>query len=263
MTLPANEVGTDRRVPIGDARNARHMGGYAAGDGRITRTDRLFRSGWFALPDGDARNALAGLDIRQVVDFRTADELGRKPLAIGSDDGVEIISAPILSGNMRAYINGTAHLAPDQVDCRAAMIEMYADILDNARDAYATMFSGLARGEGGAMILCSAGKDRTGMGAALLLSALGVSRDDVARDFLASADLYRGYEEELARQHGYERTGHDLSAFRDVFTVLPEYLDAAWSTAERRAGSMANLAADLAGGSAVVARLRDRFTEPG
>ena len=260
MTI-AEEQG-DRRVPIGDNRNARHMGGYAAGPGRLTRGDRLFRSGWFALADQDARDEVTALGIRQVVDFRTADELARKPLVVGADDGVDIVSVPILSGNMRAYIEDTANLAPEDVDCRAAMVRLYTDILDDARDAYVAMFTALLRGEGGALLLCSAGKDRTGMGAVLLLSALGVGRDDVVRDFLLSAEFYRGYEEDLARQHGYERTGHDMKRFIDVFTVLPIYIDAAWAVAERRAGSMSAFSTELAGGKAAVEKLRARFTRP-
>lgn len=251
-----------RRAPIGDSRNARHMGGYPAAGGRMTRPDRLFRAGWFALADDAARDRLKALGITQVVDFRTADELARKPLAIGEGDGIEVVSLPILSGNMRAYIENTASLAPEDVDCRAAMVTLYSEILDYAADAYREMFAALARGEGGVLLLCSAGKDRTGIGSALLLAALGVKREDVAADYLLSADFYRGHEQDLARQHGYERTGHTMDRFHDVFTVYPDYIDAAWQAAARKAGSMETLASELAGSDAVIEKLRDRFTQP-
>lgn len=252
----------DRRVPIGDSRNARHMGGYDAGGGRRTRADRLFRSGWFALAGDEERAALTALDIRQVVDFRTPDELERRPLAVTAGSALEIVSAPILSGNMRAYIAGTAKLKPDELDCHGAMVRLYGDILDYGRPFYATMFEALRRGEGGSLLMCSAGKDRTGVGAALLLSALGVGRDDIFADYLITADLYRGLEAEMARQHGYEKTGHDLARFVDVFTVHDAYLAAAWEAATLRAGSMSAFAIELAGGPEAVTALRDRFTAP-
>jgi protein-tyrosine phosphatase len=243
MTLAEQDGPAERRVPIGDSRNARHMGGYATADGRVTREDRLFRSGWFALADDSAREQLSALGITQIIDFRTSDELERKPLAIGVADGIEVGSLPILSGNMRAYIESTATLHAEEIDCKAAMISLYTDILGYAADAYRGMFATLARGEGGALLLCSAGKDRTGIGAALLLSALGVDRDDVISDYLLSADFYRGHEQDLARQHGYERTGHSMDRFHDVFTVYPDYIQAAHEAAEAKAGSMEALAA--------------------
>ena len=236
------------------------MGGYRTADGRVTRGDRLFRAGWFALADDAAKDALKALNITQIIDFRTADELDRKPLAVGKGDGIEVVSLPILSGNMRAYIENTVNLAPDDVDCRAAMVRLYDEILEYATEAYRGMFAALARGDGGALLLCSAGKDRTGVGAALLLAALGVGREDIAADYLLSADFYRGHEQELARQHGYERTGHSMDRFHDVFTVFPSYFDAVWDAAARKAGSMEALAADLAGGRNAVEKLRARFT---
>ena len=261
MSGGGGDAGAARRhVPVGDSRNARHMGGYAAAGGLLTRADRLFRSGWFALADDGARERLRGLGIRQIVDFRTADELARRPLAVGGDDGIEIVSLPILNGNMRAYIESTAHLAPGEVDCRHAMTRMYDEILGHAEASYRGMFGALARGAGGALLLCSAGKDRTGVGSALLLAALGVAHPDIVADYMLSADCYRGHELELARQHGYERTGHGLARFHDVFTVYPQYIEATFEAATRRAGSLPALATDLAGGEAAVGRLRERFT---
>lgn len=249
-----------RRAAIGDSLNARHMGGYAAAGGRHTRGDRLFRAGWFALADADARADMTALDIRQIIDFRTADEVERRPLAIGVDDGVEIVSLPILSGNMRAYIASTAQLPADEIDCRAAMVKLYGEILDYAWDAYAAMFASLVRGEGAALLLCSAGKDRTGVGAALLFAVLGVTEADVAADFLLSADCYRGEEENFARRHGYDRTGHSLALFRDVFTVHPDYFEALVAAATQRAGSFRECAQQLAGGAEAQAALITRFT---
>ena len=250
-----------RRVPIGDSLNARHIGDYAAGGGRRTRSDRLFRAGWFELADDTAVERLVALDIRQVIDFRTPDEFERRPLAIGESEGVEVVSLPILSGNMRAYIDDTAHMAADEIDCRAAMVRLYSEILDYASDAYAAMFAALARGEGAALLLCSAGKDRTGVGAALLLAALGVTTANIAADFLLSADCYRGQEENFARRHGYDRTGHPLALFRDVFTVHPDYFEALVAAATERDGSLADCADSLIAGSAAQAALVARFTE--
>jgi protein-tyrosine phosphatase len=251
-------TGTARAIRLGGSRNARHMGGYPAGDGRVTRADRLYRSGWFELETNRDRLDFADLGIRQVVDFRTAEERARRPLH--SLAGAELIEAPIASGYMKKYLGTVVGIAPERLDCRSAMTRMYFQMLDTGGPQFATMFEAFTRGEGGAMMICSAGKDRTGVGSALLLTALGVAKQDAFADFVVSADAYRGAEEEFARRHGYERFGHDLTRFNDVFTVYPEYLEAVWRRAEEIAGSVERLVTELAGGEQALARLRGRFT---
>ena len=122
------------------------------------------------------------------------------------------------------------------------------------------MLEAFSQGEGGAMMICSAGKDRTGVGSALLLLLVRQPELGGSADYLVSADIYCGAEEEFARRHGYARYGHDLTCFNDVFTVHPDYLEAVWRRAEEVAGSMEHLVTELAGGEQELARLRGRFT---
>jgi protein-tyrosine phosphatase len=216
----------DRFLRLGGSRNFRHMGGYSAAGGRVTRADRLFRSGWFDLGDEEQARRFDDLEIRQVFDLRTDLERERQPLRLNSSS-VDLIGLPITSGSMGAYLDSVSGLVPSEVDCRSAMVRMYREMPEQGGPALARLFKTLSDGEGGALIVCATGKDRTGLASALLLTALGVSPGDVLADYMVSADVYRGHEEEFARQHNYEqRTGHDLGLFRDVFTVHPEYLHA-------------------------------------
>lgn len=251
-----------RFIPLAGSRNARHMGGYRAADQRVTRADRLFRSGWFDLSTEAGRQQFDALAITQLVDFRTEDERGRQPLPIDTGK-VEIVSAPIANGAMGTYLRTVAALRPEEIDCLSAMTRMYREMLDRGAEAFATMLSALSRGSGGAMLICSTGKDRTGVGAALLLSALGIGRDDVFADYAISADVYRGHETEFARRHGYERHGHSLDLFQDVFTVHPQYLAASWERAVAIAGSMDAFVTRAAGGPDEIEKLRSRFTRTG
>lgn len=216
----------DRFLPLG-SRNFRHMGGYAVPGGRTTRADRLFRSGWFELANDEAVRRFAELGIGQVFDLRTDAERERQPHIL-PEGGPELVPLPITSGSMGAYLDTVSTLDPAEIDCKSAMVRMYAEMPQQGRSAFEGLFRALGEGDGGALIICATGKDRTGVASALLLTALGVREPEVLGDYLVSADVYRGHEEEFARRHGYEeRTGHPLGLFRDVFTVHPEYLEAA------------------------------------
>lgn len=216
---------TGRFLNLGGSRNFRHMGGYAAAGGAITRSDRLFRSGWFDLQEDEVARFNA-LDIGQVFDLRTAPERERQPLRLPAG-GPARVELPIASGSMGAYLDRVSRMEPAEIDCKAAMVRMYREMPDQGLAAFKSFFRELAVGERGALIICATGKDRTGVASALLLTALQVDAADVLADYLISADVYRGHEEEFARRHGYEeRTGHSLALFRDVFTVYPDYLQA-------------------------------------
>ena len=217
---------SDRFLRLGGSRNFRHMGGYLAADCRLTRADRLFRSGWFDLDSKNEAERFASLGITQVFDLRTDEERDRQPVRVDSSS-TRLIALPITSGSMGAYLDSVSQLAPSEIDCKSAMVRMYREMPAQGESSLRQLFGELAAGDAGALIICATGKDRTGLASALLLTALGVAKDDVLGDYMISAEVYRGHEEEFARRLNYEqRTGHDLRLFRDVFTVHPEYLEA-------------------------------------
>lgn len=241
-----------RFLTLGGSRNFRHMGDYPVAHGRTTRADRLFRSGWFELDEAEAER-FAALGITQLFDLRTAAEREKQPLQL-PDGGPEQIHLPIASGSMGAYLDSVSQLGPDEIDCKSAMVRMYGEMLEQGTTAFGDLFARLLDADGGALIICATGKDRTGVSSALLLTALGVGTPDVLADYMISADVYRGHEEEFARRHNYEeRTGHALGLFRDVFTVHPEYLQAV------AGGALAPIVDGLLQ-SGDRDRLRERFT---
>ncbi|HUD93620.1 tyrosine-protein phosphatase, partial [Sphingobium sp.] len=69
-------------------------------------------------------------------------------------------------------------------DMRAAMLNVYHEIATDHAEAYRAMFAQMLAGHVPILINCSAGKDRTGAGAAMVLAALGVSREIIIEDYL-------------------------------------------------------------------------------
>jgi protein-tyrosine phosphatase len=227
-----------RFIPIGGSLNFRHLGGYRTGDGRSTRADMLFRGGWFDLAGPADEGRFAATGIRRIFDFRSPPEREKRPLDDRIGRQAEIVEVGISPGSMGPYLRGLRDLPPEQVDCRSAMIRMHYEMLTEGLPRFRQFLQHLAAADGPAMIMCSTGKDRTGVATALLLSTLGVPRETVFDDYLISAEVYRGKELEFARNHGLEALGVDLALVKDVFTVYPDYLSAVWRRIDETAGGM-------------------------
>ena len=228
----------DRLIPITDCPNFRHMGGYPAKGGRVTRGDRLFRSGWFDLRDPMDARRFESCGIGTIFDMRTRAERTLKPLRFAPSMSPEVIELGIDKGSMGPYMEKISRMPPSEVDTKAAMTSMYYGMLDEALPQFRELFAGILRADGPILVMCSSGKDRTGVSSALILAALGVAKDVIFRDYLMSADVYKGKEDNFARRHNYEKRGIPLELIRDVLTVHAEYLEAAWRRAEEASGSV-------------------------
>ncbi len=252
---------SNRFVPITDSLNFRHMGGYETVGGKITRGDLLYRSGWFELSTPHDVELFESLALAKVFDFRSEPERKRKPLILGVANPPELVELGISPGSMGPYLQQISNLPPHEVDCKREMIRMHSTLLNEGLPRYRELFAQLVQGSGPVLLLCSTGKDRTGVAAALMLTVLGVPWATIREDYLLSAQVYRGHELTFARNHGLDRLGVDLNLVRDVFTVHPEYLDAVWGSALSLGGSMESfLHQHLQLRGADIKHLREAFT---
>lgn len=250
-----------RFLPISNTFNFRHLGGYATADGRLTRGDRLFRSGWFELATDEDAQLFERLGIRTICDFRTQAERDRQPISVDCRPPIDHVHLGISNGSMGPYLQTIHKLKPEEVNCKAEMIRMHESMLSEAIPRHRSLFRILLDSNDPVLMLCSTGKDRTGVASALLLAALGVPKATIFQDYLLSAQAYAGREIAFARNHGLESLGHDAEVFRDVFTVHPQYLDAVWSCAEGMSGSIEGfLAQFLQLDREAVEHLRNKYT---
>jgi protein-tyrosine phosphatase len=167
----------DRLLPSDGVFNLRDLGGYQAVDGRRTRWRTLFRA------DGLHRSAPAhptirGLGWRTVLDLRT---LAERDLGAYACEGVDVVHLPVL--------RQTWDSTEDTVDGDAVsfLAARYLDMAEEGAAAIATAFEIIASpGRLPAVFHCSAGKDRTGVLAALVLATVGVEDRDIAADYALS-----------------------------------------------------------------------------
>jgi len=179
-------------VALHGASNLRDLGGYPAHGGRRVRSGLVFRSASLSGLTDDDLVALGRLGLRTVCDLRGEAERERAPSRLPRP-------GPAL---LTLSIEPTVGASLRDIQARgAATGEDVVTLLGRAYQAYATtqlhQFRALLRTllEPGRLPLlfhCSAGKDRTGFGAALLLTALGVPREAVVEDYRATDRLWRG-----------------------------------------------------------------------
>lgn len=188
-----------RLLPLEGGRNFRDLGGYATEDQRRVKWGQLYRSGVMSGLTPEDYTYLSELGIQVVCDLRTAQERTADPTvwAAGPVDYVTFPDPAAADSMGFMKVLQAPDVTPDAV--REAMAQGYAQIAADQTPAYREMFARLARGETPLAFNCSAGKDRTGIGAALILLALGVSEETVVADY-ALSDTFVDYMAELAQQ---------------------------------------------------------------
>ncbi len=179
-----------RVLPLEGVRNFRDLGGYATSDGRRVRWRQLFRSASLGSLTARDHAALDALGLRAVFDLRATDERAREPVRWSTGAGPRILQHDYLL-DLGALSRVLPRADADVAAGRGAFAEFYAAMPTRFATAYRALFGALARGEAPFAINCSAGKDRTGVGAALVLAALGVPRATIIEDYLLSNLHYR------------------------------------------------------------------------
>jgi protein-tyrosine phosphatase len=171
----------ERLLPLVGACNFRDLGGYPTRDGQITRWGRLFRSDNLHELTADDLEVLRQIGLNGVIDLRTAAELertGRGPLG---EEAIAYLHASVLREE-----GGESSATPAPVG--DDLSERYFWYLDVGRSAFVQALTLAADPAHQPLVFhCAAGKDRTGVLAALILDILGVERSAIAADYALTA----------------------------------------------------------------------------
>ncbi|MCK2214152.1 tyrosine-protein phosphatase [Actinomadura sp. ATCC 31491] len=184
-----------RHIEFANLCNFRDMGGYRTADGRAVQWQRLYRAdslGWLA---GDDLPAFRALRVRTVIDLRhpfEVEKMGRVP----ESEGQSYHNLPIEGRrwDVAAYSDalGVARYLADRY------LEVSEDGVANLRTALETIAEA---GNAPVVIHCAAGKDRTGVLAALVLALAGVSEDDIVADYALTGLATERFVADWRRRH--------------------------------------------------------------
>lgn len=178
-----------RSLDLSGASNFRDLGGYPGLDGRPVRWRCIFRSDHLADLTPQDKRVLTGLGLGRAIDFRGRAE--RLALSYELPD-VRYYTLPIeptvVQRAKEMALAGRQMSAPMAVQL---MQDTYRAFVSDNVDQFAELFEQLLTEDSPLVFHCTAGKDRTGFAAALVLLALGVSREVVMQDYLLTNSLYR------------------------------------------------------------------------
>jgi len=171
----------DRLVPLSGAFNFRDLGGYQGLGGRTTRWGTLFRSDTLhELTEGDV-DLLRSLGLATVIDLRTSAELastGRGPLA----------PEPMAYRHLSLIRDGEGEAVAAPAPAGEDLAERYLWYLDSGRQSLVDALELMSEPARLPLVFhCAAGKDRTGVLAALVLEILGVDADVIVADYVITA----------------------------------------------------------------------------
>lgn len=179
----------DRVLPLQGATNFRDLGGYPGEAGRPLRWRRLFRSDHLGGLTGTDQQLLASLGVSRAFDFRGVHERAAVPYTVPGLVQHTLSIEPTVVQTMQAVVaRGEALTVPVVV---GLMSDLYRSLVSDQSHRFAELFEHLLASDAPAVFHCTAGKDRTGFAAAMILLALGVPRDLVVQDYLLTNRHFR------------------------------------------------------------------------
>jgi len=207
----------ERLLPLQGGRNFRDLGGYLTSDGRQVCWGRIYRSGVMSGLTAADMAYLSDLDIQVICDLRARQELLAQPnpLLKKGAPRIEATEYDLASTSM-----SKAFTATTREQAITGFADTYLDFAERLTPQFTDMFAHLARREAPLVMNCSAGKDRTGVAAALILSVLGVPRETIIADYA----LTEAYSPPSARlkQLANGTAGVTLERSRAITSLAPD-----------------------------------------
>jgi protein-tyrosine phosphatase len=237
-----------RRLDWPDCRNTRDLGGLPRAGG-LTRPGVLVRSDSLRSLNAAGQEAMVAYGVTTVIDLRSESEVAKSPSPFASTEGAD----PPTYMHLPLIDDATMQKLAEASD----MFGRYLMMLEHRAAAFSEIFSTLATTQGTVVFHCFAGKDRTGMVAAMSLALAGVDVDSIAADYAETdSQMATRYEEWLASAspEQLEEMRDDLRCPPERIVGVLEHLDQRWGGVEgymeaagMPAGDIAALRSKLAG----------------
>ncbi|MEO1055749.1 MAG: tyrosine-protein phosphatase [Actinomycetota bacterium] len=255
---------TDRRIVLEGCHNCRDLGGYETADGRRVRWGELYRSSdLYALTDDDV-SRIDELGIATVFDLRSPEEAIARPSRLPAGPAIEQRHAPSTRARpfetLEDMIVADTLPTPDTNEVTAVYVgQLQSGLVDEFRRMVELAADATARP---LLFHCAAGKDRTGLGAGLLLGALGVPRATIVADYdLTTQYLMPPRMRELRPLLDEHGVADDVVA--PFLMARTEVFERTLDVVEQRWGGFPEYAiAHLGVTPALIASLREQLLEP-
>lgn len=212
-------ITAERLLPLQQAVNFRDIGGYETRNGRFVAWGKFFRSGVLSELAASDLHYLQQLNIRLVCDLRSAQEVEKRPDKLPTNPSPQHLHFPAQSLERMAQVRGLAAILFNRAKLEGLMDEGYIRIMiDENAALIGNVLKTLADpNQLPVVVHCTAGKDRTAVITALLLSILGVSEETILADYTYSNIHYEKVEAGVA---------HELKGLNKQFGITTKHLQA-------------------------------------
>lgn len=233
----------ERVLPIQGSENIRELGGYQTVDGRTVKWRKVLRGAVLAhLTDAD-KTFLENYGLKTIIDFRSIQEQQEQP-----DDtikGAEHVSLPVFPTTEASPQEMMKDLLAKHEDSKTIMEASYEHFVTDPHSVatYGKFFEWLTNNKDENVLLfhCTAGKDRTGFGAALFLAALGVDRSVIMQDYLLTNQYLNKQKAELRKMIQKEDVPQEIiDSSEELLMADPSYLNAAFAAIDKNYGTVGN-----------------------
>lgn len=212
--------------------NVRDLGGHATEDGGETRFGEIVRADTVRRLTDEGWRALLDYGIRTIVDLRMDEERQADPPA---ELPVTVVHVPFLEEDEEVF-REVEEAGANAPDLASATREVYLLFLERFRDNVAAAITAIADApEGGVVVHCMGGKDRTGLATALLLRMSGVSIEDIATDYALSEERLRPRHEKWIAE---AETEAERERLRRIAATPAESMVGVLGELERRYGGI-------------------------
>jgi protein-tyrosine phosphatase len=229
------------KMQLAGVANFRDIGGYKTGEGRKIKSHVIYRSGELSGLTPSDQRALAALQIRYEIDLRTDKEREGAPSRWGEHaPAVFALSVGEPRNSDPSKGADSAGLRTPE-DAGRYLSQATVQIAIDGAPEIGEVMRRLAQGGEPALIHCTAGKDRTGVTVAVLMTLLGAPRDEVNREYMLSAASARQQIERMKARDASATPSGFLALRPEVLRTLlgakPEYMEAMFHAIDQRYGS--------------------------
>ena len=246
----------ERLIDLEGCLNFRDLGGYPAAGGRSLAWRRIYRSdGLHRLTGPDVVRLRDELGLTDLIDLRSTAELrldGRGPL---ENEPMAFHHVPLFDGDRPSTFSPDMQMRMEEM----SLADRYFGLVEMAKEPIARVVELIADAKGGAVYHCAAGKDRTGVISAILLSVLGVPEELIVADYALSRQNLDAIIERLNASDGYKDMFEHLPP--DTLHAEPETMVSLLAKIEDGYGSAASFLESAGLGSDVVERLQANALE--
>lgn len=224
--------------------NLRDIGGYKGQENRKVKKNKLLRSGEIAkLNKKEEENLISNYKLKTIIDFRNEEEKNKLPDSkIENTDYYHIDIMGDINEKNSSYENLIKNVNINTTN--KFMKSIYENFITNknAIIGYQKFIEILLKQKNGSVLFhCHAGKDRTGFAALIILKILGVSEEDIFKDYLITNEMRKAENTNIIynlKEKGY--TKNELESISLALSVDKSYLQSSINKADEIYGSFDN-----------------------